>query len=206
MLIYPTGPTRLLPSDIPGYSPPANGGDEDDYQPDTWSWWRKDDASGEYRHLEAGMDTVAAAIREAGGVDGVCGFSQGGAVTGVVTAALESDRAVPESSAVWVREIREANGGRPLKLAVSYAGFKAQPKSLRWCFEPKIKTPTLHVLGSLDTVVDENRSQELIDCCVNPAVVTHPGGHHVPVSKEWVMPLAGFIKQQVYDAAPRPGL
>lgn len=207
VLIYPTGPNRLLPKDIPGYTPPANAGDDDDYQPDTWSWWRKDEATGTYRNLEKGMATIAEAIRDVGGVDGICGFSQGGSVTSIVTAALEPDRPVPAGpEGEWVRALREANGGRPVKFAVSYSGFYGTPDALRFCYEPKIKTPTLHVIGSLDTVVDENRSQALVDSCENPLVVIHPGGHHVPVSKEWVMPLAGFIKQNVENAVPRPGL
>ncbi|KAH0594418.1 hypothetical protein MHUMG1_07768 [Metarhizium humberi] len=207
VLVYPTGPNRLLPQDMPFYSPPSEPAEEDDYQPDTWAWWRKDEGSGEYLYLEKGMEAVAQAIREAGGVDGVCGFSQGGAATGIVAAALEAERAVPEGPAgEWVRKLREANGGRAAKFAVSYSGFWATPESLQFLYKPKISTPSLHYLGSLDTVVEESRSQALIERCESATQVVHPGGHHVPVSKEWVMPLAGFIKQHVYDAAPKAGL
>ncbi|KAI5467833.1 serine hydrolase FSH [Mariannaea sp. PMI_226] len=192
--IYPTAPNRLKAEDIPGYVPPSEPQAEE-HQPDTWAWWRKDEASGAYRYLDEGMATVADTIREAGGVDAVVGFSQGGAMAGLVAAALE-DRVLPEGKdGSWARGLREANNGKPAKFAVSYSGFFAPIDSLGFCYEPKIKTPTLHYLGSLDTVVDESRSQGLIDRCEDPAVVTHPGGHYVPVSKEWAMPLAGFIKQ-----------
>lgn len=190
---------------MPFYTP--NPDQQDDYQPDTWAWWRKDDGSGEYRYLERGMETIADAIREAGGVDGVCGFSQGGAATGLIAAALEPERAVPEGSAgEWVRKLREANGGKAAKFAVSYSGFWATPESLQFLYKPHITTPFLHYIGSLDTVVEESRSQALIDSCEFATKMVHPGGHHVPVSKEWVMPLAGFIKQHVYDTAPKAGL
>jgi hypothetical protein len=43
--------------------------------------------------------------------------------------------------------------------------------------------------------VDESRSQGLVERCEDPLVLTHPGGHYVPVNKEWVMPVAGFIKK-----------
>ncbi len=208
-LIYPTAPNRLRPQDIPGYQPPE-GGDagtekgDDDY--DAWAWWRKDEGSGEYRFFSEGMETIADAIREAGGVDGVVGFSQGGAATGIVTAALESGRTPPEGiKGDWARSLREANNGQPLKFAVPYSGFFAPIDTLQWLYEPQITTPTLHVLGSLDTVVDESRSQGLVDRCADPLVVTHPGGHYVPVSKEWVMPLAGFIRQHAAEK-PRAGL
>ena len=202
-MIYPTAPNRLKATDIPGYIPPAEPRD-DDYEPDTWAWFRKDEATGAYRYFDEGMATVADAIREAGGVDAVCGFSQGGAMAGVVAAALEPEREVPEGKdGDWARGLREANGGKPVKFAVSYSGFFGPIESLRWCYEPKIKTPTLHYLGSLDTVVEESRTQGLIDRCEEPVVVVHPGGHHVPVSKEWAMPLAGFIKQHCQDKEPK---
>ncbi|CAH0022854.1 unnamed protein product [Clonostachys rhizophaga] len=195
VFFYPTAPNRLRPQDIPGYEP-APGSEGQEEQIDSWAWFRKNDATGEYRYFNEGMAAVAEAIKEAGGVDAVCGFSQGGAVTGIVAAALESGRAAPEGAeGEWARKLREANGGQPLKFAVSYSGFWAPVDKLQWCYEPKITTPTLHYLGSLDTVVEESRTQALIDRCESPLVVTHPGGHYVPVSKEWALPLAGFIKQ-----------
>ncbi|RFU72692.1 serine hydrolase fsh [Trichoderma arundinaceum] len=199
VLIYPTGPNRLLPSDTPGFksSAESQGGDPINPEdlPDTWGWFRKDDATNTYRLFDEGMAVIADAIREAGGIDGVCGFSQGGAMTGFIAAALEPSRTVLEGpKGDWARKLREANGDRPVKFAISYSGFYAAVDALDWLYEPKIKTPTLHYIGSLDTVVDESRSQGLVDRCEEPVVVVHPGGHHVPVSKEWVMPLAGFIK------------
>lgn len=205
VLIYPTGPNRLKPQDIPGYSPPADGQD-DDWEPDTWAWFRRDDATGTYRFVARGMDTVAEAIREAGGIDGVVGFSQGGCMSGMVTAALETDRPLPAGEhGEWASKLREANGGQPVKFGISYSGFKAVDEQLQFLYEPKISTPTLHVLGSLDTVVEESRSQSLVEKCQDPQVIVHPGGHHVPVSKEWVMPIAGFVKKYAYDEL-KPGL
>ena len=206
-LIYPTGPNRLLPRDIPGYVPPEDGEDDaNNEDSDCWAWFRKDEGTGQYRFFDEGMATVAAAVTEAGGVDAVCGFSQGGAMAGLIAAALENGRVPPKGpEGEWARKLKAANDDKPLKFAVSYSGFFAPVESLKWCYDPKITTPTLHVLGSLDTVVEENRSQGLVDRCLEPSVVIHPGGHYVPVSKEWVMPLAGFIKQHA-DDKPQAGL
>ncbi|KAM5348826.1 hypothetical protein ACJ41O_008649 [Fusarium nematophilum] len=206
VLIYATAPNRLRAEDVPGYQPPEEP-PADDYQPDTWGWWRKHEATGAYCLLEEGMATVAQAIREAGGVDAVLGFSQGGALAALVASALEPERSLPEGEeGDWARGLREANGGNPVRFAVSYSGFWAPPDSLQFCYEPKIKTPTLHYMGSLDTVVDESRSQALIDRCEGPVVMVHPGGHYVPVSKEWAMPLAGFIKQHAEEKEPKADL
>jgi len=247
VLIYPTAPNRLSARDIPGYEVSAShfahgeeGGDDDadGDETDAWAWFRKDEASMEYRFLEEGMGRIAEAIRGAGGsssaaMDGTCtneeneskeenetepaihgiiGFSQGGSTAAMVASAMEGGsggettatttthkRRKPTSprDEKWAAALREANGNRPLKFAVIYSGFYAVPDSLAWLYEPKIQTPTLHFIGSLDTVVDESRSQGLVDRCEDPVVVVHPGGHYVPVGKEWVMMLAGFVRKCV---------
>ncbi|KAI1506018.1 serine hydrolase FSH [Biscogniauxia marginata] len=158
------------------------------------------------------MHALAAAIRDAGGdVDGIVGFSQGAAVAALVAAALEHPHRSPPSSSPsspsstsspadwsWVSALREANGGRPLRFCVLYSGFYAPLDSLRWLYEPPVATPTLHFLGSLDSVVEESRSRGLVDRCHDPTVLVHPGGHYVPVAKDWVMPLVGWLRQR-YD-------
>lgn len=145
------------------------------------------------------MHAIADAIEEAGGVDGVLGFSQGGAVGALVAAALEADRPLPagddEAQRGWVERLRAANGGRALRFCVVYSGFEVRPGAgLGWLYEGGIKTPSCHFFGSMDTVVDEERSRALAERFVGAEVVVHPGGHHVPVRKEWVAPLLGFLK------------
>lgn len=219
-LFYPTGPTRLSPRDIPGYEPPEGGGDDEAAETtDSWAWFRKDEASGEYRGLEEGLGRVASCIRdEAGGhVDGVVGFSQGGAMAAMVASALEGGegegeegqqhKRQPPAAGVggydwgWVDGLREANGGRALRFAVIYSGFFSPPAGLGWLYEPRIATPTLQYIGSLDTVVEESRTRGLVDRSVDPVVVVHPGGHYVPVNREWVMPLVGFVRKCCEEGA-----
>lgn len=198
-LIYPTAPNRLRPSDIPGFQP-ANEEAGDDEETDSWAWWRRNDATGAYRLLNEGLSSLAATIKSSGPIDAVMGFSQGGCAASLVTAALEEPhRPVPVNSLgydwEWVEALRTANGGHPLKFAVIYSGFFAPPEELRWLYEPMIETPSLHFIGSLDTVVDETRSQALVERFVKPTVMVHQGGHHVPVSKQWSNPLIGFLQK-----------
>lgn len=197
-------------------------------------------------------------------IDGVIGFSQGGALAALVASALEVDDdhgrvrprrtnpPVAEWEDSWLRELREANRGQPLRFCVVYSGFFAPASEMRWFYEPPpasslasssadtkddgdasqpavpiparatsttsspetapivpgITTPTLHFLGSLDTVVEESRSTGLVDRCVDPVVVRHPGGHHVPVAREWATPLVGFVRKCLEEAIGRrePGI
>ncbi|KAI1181641.1 serine hydrolase FSH [Nemania serpens] len=211
-LIFPSAPHRLRPSDIPGYVPPEDpslqGRDEDDL--DNWAWFRKDEATNTYVGLDQGMRTIASTIREAGGVDGVLGFSQGGCMAALVAAALEHPHHTPSPSSPpssstssapsWLQDLRSANADRPLRFAVIYSGFWAPPLDLQWLYDPVLATPTLHFIGGLDTVVDEGRSHALVDRCRDPMVLTHPGGHYVPVARDWVMPLAGWLRQRCAEA------
>ncbi|KAK4169748.1 putative seine hydrolase [Cladorrhinum sp. PSN259] len=201
-LVYPTAPNRLRPRDIPGYVPSeASVAEEDEI--DSWAWFRKDEATGKYKLLKEGMLRIAETMEGAGGdVEGVIGFSQGGCVAGILAAALEGDRSAKgEDNIEWVEKLRRANGGKGIKFFVSYSGFWAVPEDLGWLYEPKIRTPSLHVLGGLDTVVEEGRSRGLVDRCADETkvVVVHPGGHYVPVSKEWVMPVAGFVRRYLEE-------
>lgn len=50
------------------------------------------------------------------------------------------------------------------------------------------------MIGSLDTVVEDDRTQGLIDRTVYKDKVVHPGGHFVPVGKEWAAALVNFIR------------
>jgi fermentation-respiration switch protein FrsA (DUF1100 family) len=152
--------------------------------------------------MEDGFRTIADAIRDAGGIDGVVGFSQGGAAAALVASLLEPSRPQAFSEG-------EARGGMvypssflslrkdqlPLKFAVSYSAFLAPNPLYASFYKPKISTPMLHVVGTLDSVVEESRSLMLVEACVEPKVVYHPGGHFVPIGKEMVGALVGFIRQ-----------
>lgn len=184
--------------------------------PTQTQWFRKDEATNTYVGLEQGMHAIASAVREAGGVDGVMGFSQGGCMAALVAAALErphhnpspSPSASPSSPAAspsWLQDLRSANADRPLRFAVVYSGFHAPPPDLQWLYDPVLATPTLHFIGGLDTVVDEARSRALVDRCREPLVLTHPGGHYVPVARDWVMPLAGWLRQRCAEAVEEEG-
>ena len=155
--------------------------------------------------MEQGLDSIAAAIKEAGGIDGVVGFSQGAAGAGMVASLLESSRqdafaqalkATPQAfgyPASWKKLLEELNQG-PLVFAVSYSGFYAPNELYRGFYEPKISTPMCHFIGSLDSVVEESRSLALVDVCTDARKVYHPGGHFVPAGKEMAGVLVGFIR------------
>lgn len=198
-LTYPTAPIRLLPADIPGADL------QSDKDSDAWGWWKRETGSGRYAGLEEGLDAIARAIREMGGVDGVIGFSQGAAAAGFVASLLESGRrdsfaAVQKGDPEAFRYPLSWEGLEELcpggvRFAVCYSGFATPSDIYRGFYEPRVKVPALHFIGSLDSVVEESRSLALVEATENGRTVYHPGGHFVPVGKDMGGVLVGFIRE-----------
>lgn len=210
-LHYPTAPIRLAPADIPFPVAPAANGEPEGADTDAWAWWRRkgDREPYAYEGLEQGLERIAEALRAEGPFDGVIGFSQGGACAGMLAALLEPGRResferLYAGGGMRFPESFEGVVHPPLKFAVSYSGFAARGvEAYRGFYEPKIKTPMLHFLGSLDAVVEEARSLALVEACEKSEgrVVYHPGGHFLPSSqKAYVGALIGFMKEVLHAA------
>ena len=223
-LHYPTAPVKLDYTDIPGHDV---DGDRD--APEAYGWWRRkgDDEPYTYEGMEMGLGRIAECLTNDGPFDGVLGFSQGGAAAGMVAALLETGRReafekaqvqggmrYPDSFTKDSGFIEEAVHP-PLKFAVSYSGFGASTNVLyRSFYEPKISTSMLHFLGTVDTVVSEERSLRLVDACVDgrgkeggvQRLVYHPGGHFLPSSqKQGVAALVNFIREVIESGSAEPG-
>ncbi|OCL02090.1 dihydrofolate reductase [Glonium stellatum] len=223
-LHYPTAPIRLSLADVPfavasTEDPASYGVDKDkDKELDVWGWWRRKGDSEPYTYegIERGMDHIAEVLKTEGPFDGVIGFSQGGACAGMLASLLEPGRReafeafYPDGGMRYPESFEDSTGyitttiHPPLKFAVSYSGFAARGGKLyRGFYEPKIKTPMLHFLGTLDTVVEEKRSLALVEACEQSdgRVVYHPGGHFLPSSqKAYVSALIGFIREVIAEA------
>ncbi|KAF2997449.1 hypothetical protein E8E13_006418 [Curvularia kusanoi] len=212
-LSFPTAPLRLAPTDVAflhNNNSSSDAAGEEEEEVDAWAWWRRkgDGEPYTYSGLEEGLARIAQVLRDEGPFDGVVGFSQGGAAAGMVASLLEPGRkaAFEEAQKDGGMEFPEGwEGVHPqMKFAVSYSGFAAQGRNpYKAFYEPKIQTPVLHFLGSLDTVVEESRSLALVQACERSdgRVVYHPGGHFLPATqKASVNALIGFIKEVLHEA------
>lgn len=192
---------------------------------EAYGWWRRSNTSDppEYRGLDLGIKTIASVLRTEGPFDGVIGFSQGASAAAMMASLLElperketfdrfrqeieNEYAIPfpGEELIFVQEPgkKEQNQLPRLKFAICYSGFVAPGNRYRAFYEqPKIATPVLHVIGSLDAVVDESRTRALIDACEGTydektrlgRIVLHPGGHFVPSQKPYLDTVTGFIK------------
>ena len=165
--------------------------------------------------MEKGFSTVSAMLSSEGPFDGVIGFSQGAALAAMTASLLEGQsrkdafaKAEQKSKyAISFPSSFESLAHPPMKFCIAYCGFRAPGERYRAFYEePDIHTPTCHFIGSLDTVVEESRTQALVDACGGTAktqIVTHPGGHFVPSGKEFLNAAAHFIQMATTPKAPK---
>jgi hypothetical protein len=205
-LHYPTGPLRLRPSDVPGFD--ASSTDDPDAI-EAFAWWRRSNTAEppEYAGLDTGLQTIADLLESEGPFDGVMGFSQGAAAAAMVASLLDGkvrkeafERARSKSEVAIEYPASFAKLTHPpLKFCALYCGFVAPGARYTALYnDPHIQTPACHFIGSLDSVVDETRTQALVDATggvEKSRVVMHPGGHFVPGGKPYLDAIAAFIQE-----------
>ncbi|OQE41200.1 hypothetical protein PENCOP_c005G06203 [Penicillium coprophilum] len=197
-LVYPTAPFPLV----------SEGSDTSELRNrhGAWSWFESESIDGLYPGLERGLDSIASILKECGPFDGIVGFSQGAAMAAMVASLLEGNR-----KDAFARP--KVEGGMsypacfdmlehpPLKFVVSISGYGASDPAYRAFYDPGIRTPMMHFLGSMDTVVDESASTRLVESCQvdgkKAIVVWHSGGHVVPSRKRELAAVVHFIKSNV---------
>jgi pimeloyl-ACP methyl ester carboxylesterase len=60
-------------------------------------------------------------------------------------------------------------------------------------YYPKIKTPTMHVIGRFDPMIGESQTLGLARRCSKGRILYHPGSHFAPMNKFFVKAVTEFI-------------
>ncbi len=110
--------------------------------------------------------------------DGIFGFSQGAALTGLLTAVQESGSAPPEFR---------------FDFAIMVGGFTSDQPRHTEMLQHKLATPSVHVIGRSDVIIPRKDSLRLADRFANPLIIEHPGGHIVPGHDGVAGPIAHFL-------------
>ncbi|KLO11082.1 FSH1-domain-containing protein [Schizopora paradoxa] len=187
-LVFVDAPHILHPADLSGLSSSALNAPEaslTDPKPDNPAetprgWW----TSNPERTIYAGASESLVLLRDIlvkDRYEGVFGFSQGGAMAALLSAALERPHLHPPFL------VDDQAPHPPFKFCISVSGFLPLDVALRPLFEPNYSTPTLHIIGMTDFVVAHERSKALIDACApgTARVLVHEGGHFVPSKATW---------------------
>jgi hypothetical protein len=139
-----------------------------------FGWWHSPS-----RGWERTRDWVRDLFAAQPSFDGVFGFSQGAAFTGLL-AGLQQER---------------ADEAIRFDFAIMVGGFKAEAAELTALYRHTLSLPSVHIIGRTDDVVHPRESQALADQFENPLVLTHAGGHIVPDDPAVVAGLVDFLEQ-----------
>ncbi|GAA5955706.1 hypothetical protein JCM8115_006829 [Rhodotorula mucilaginosa] len=146
-----------------------------------FTWW---DWSSHWKFQPGEFEGAALHLRRFmerhGPFDAVLGFSQGAAMAVLLLALLE----YPELHPIWTAGPSPAGvewPPAPMKCAILCSAFgPLDPKFQRWFQEQRPLVPTLHLIGKNDIVADPQHSLDTAARFVNPNIVWHDGGHHIP--------------------------
>lgn len=181
-------------------------------QPGTYCWWQADNVDGVYPELESGLESVLSVLKDSGPFDGIIGFSQGGAMAGMIASLLDNSSGSRKHS---FTNFQAHHGGMRypdaftslnhprLKFVVSISGYASSHPAYRAFYEPPIRTPSLHLLGDSDNVVGKDAPMRLVKSFqasgpeTSALVVWHPGGHYIPNEERELGPVVQFITSTV---------
>ncbi|KAJ5936127.1 hypothetical protein N7454_005425 [Penicillium verhagenii] len=132
------------------------------------AWGYGDFSAGRILGLEKTIQYISDLLQTRGPFTGIMGFSTGACVTAIIASLLEKKRPVC---------------GLPFNTT--------HPPSeicgvLQW-------TPILHVIGTLDTMIDPVISRRLSKYCLNPSMHYFTGTHYVPRSQRFLESLNDFV-------------
>jgi predicted esterase len=150
-----------------------------------FGWWHEG-----FRGWERTRDWAVELLRTGSRIDGIFGFSQGAALTGLL-AALRDTRPAP----VW------------FEFAIMVGGFTSTMPQHADLFRHKLTVPSIHVTGRADAVVPWHDSVQLADRFADPLVIEHPGGHIIPSGTAAAEPIVSFLARFSHqdEGARAPG-
>ena len=176
--LYPDAPHVLHASEVPGHYSAAGG------ESDLHGWFNINDQP--FQGLEASIAWIIQYMRLVGPVDGVIGFSQGGAMAMMIASLCEGQTNPARLEALANQPISmhfEPPQG-PMKFAISVSGFRGTTDHYRGFYNPIITTPSMCIVADLDIMIEADVSALLVESCHEPKVVRHRGGHYVPTDNK----------------------
>jgi hypothetical protein len=147
-----------------------------------FGWWHEG-----FRGWERTRDWAVELLRTGPRIDGIFGFSQGAALTGLL-AALRDSRPSP----IW------------FEFAIMVGGFTSTMPQHAGLFRHKLTIPSVHVTGRADAIVPRRDSLLLADRFADPLIIEHPGGHVIPADTTVTAPIAGFLAGFARDTSAAP--
>ncbi|KAJ2334666.1 hypothetical protein GGI00_001745 [Coemansia sp. RSA 2681] len=142
------------------------------------------------------MEFIGKVLNEQGPFDGILGFSQGGSLAVIIAALLEG-REGP-SFGIEVSH-------PPIKFVVLAGAFKAEAPQYQYIYDkPLANTPSLHMMGTYDTVVGIEKPRQVLKMFEDPVVFEFDGGHFIPQTPKCIRTMTEFLVPHVPGLQPKP--
>ena len=138
-----------------------------------FGWWHEG-----FSGWERTRDWIVELLNAGPRIDGLFGFSQGAALTGLLAALRESPEAPP---------------GLDFEFAIMVGGFTSFLPQHAGLFPRPLVIPSVHVIGRSDGVVPRPDSLKLAGRFTDPLVLEHRGGHVIPGDRAVAEPIARFL-------------
>ncbi|CAI7629381.1 unnamed protein product [Penicillium glandicola] len=160
--------------------------DPDSWNDDARAWGHGDPKTGHIQGLEKSIEYISDILERHGPFIGIMGFSTGASLAAVVTSLLETRRSICNFNIT--------RDHPPMEFAICLSGFQLEHPDYAPIYHPKIKTPILHVIGSLDPMIDPSRSLRLAKNCLNAEIYQFWGTHYVPRTREFLKVVGQFVE------------
>ncbi|CAG8389602.1 unnamed protein product [Penicillium salamii] len=165
---------------------PANPDDFNVESNHMWVWGYGDPERDRIRGLETTIEYLLRFMDIHGPFIGIMGFSTGACIGAIIASLLEKRESVGN--------LRFDTNHPPLGFLASFCGFPLEHPVYKSLYNPKIETPTLHVMASMDVVIEERQSLRLMEFCKNSYSHYFFGTHYVPRSEDFLDVLANFFE------------
>lgn len=206
-LVYPDGPIQLDERGGGAYEAGVTGSG-------IYGWTSFYDAGAtvQYKGLERSLALLKFITEIQGPFSGVVGFSQGAAVAAIFASWCETDFTLGRRQALQdmgkhlhpaLSRLLFTSPQRPLDFAIFCSGFRANTEFYPGFYDPPLTTPSVHVLGELDTFIPRSNSLELFDSCLGPVLVEHQGVHYVPRDTITVEKIMQSVLMLLWLKSPR---
>ncbi|KAI8967964.1 serine hydrolase FSH [Mycotypha africana] len=179
---FVTGPHHIIPATLTTVAEREEVANEyvsEEHKP--YGWWfspkyKPIDKDGFFIGFKESVDFIKDIMIKEGPFDGILGFSQGACFTALLTQLLEDRSYFPDL-------ISPSFEHPPLKFSIIVAGFKPvlqEATNVMLTRDKKVKTPSMHFIGDLDTLVSPENMVSLTEAFDNPTIFRHMGGHYLP--------------------------
>ena len=150
-----------------------------------FGWWHEG-----FTGWEHTRDWITGQLSAGPRIDGIFGFSQGAALTGLLAALRESPQAPP---------------GLDFEFAIMVGGFTSFLPQHAGLFRRPLTIPSVHVIGRSDGIVPRADSVKLASRFADPLILEHGGGHVIPADRAVAEPIARFLTPFAQGTAARHG-